>query len=1412
MEEGYQFAHRWLLQNTSGSCNANEYYLAPQSAQISYDQGSTWQSYSGMNFQFYRSSPPNQSNVLQSDRFSINGGQVDDLEIQFNVSPTATGVRYRVFFDIFDANNNLLPPLDRGRLFTDFNYYGSVPDLEIQSASVTPETMAAGDQVTINFTVKNVGFSTTVPSNVRIRYSSNTGYSSTNDPILGGSISVGSLDPGQSQSFSVTRTIPANAQDGNRYLFLVADAFNVIAESSEGSANRERLSIQVASNLISDIYIDNVIITPDPIAWGDQLQVTFDQAYSGNENNLPSVTARVYISQDCSISSDDILFETVSSSIDAEDTSDPETADVTIGMYPPGTYVLIIEADADDEVAEINEDNIFCYTFEISGAVNYSTVGHSVSSTTVQAGNDISVNCQIAGNGTDRVYIGYFLSTNCSFDPSLDIYLDDDNHDFSNSSIAFESATLTIPANTPAGTYVLIIYTDYEFEIAETNETDNIHCIYITVTNTCTPPVANYFQSDIEVTQGGGIYFNDNSTDANSWSWTFGSGAPSTYDDRYPATVTFDEYGDHIISLTVSNACGTDTKTTTIRVNPDQELPPTPHSVVCNPSNAGDPVNMSTGAYVYAVEDLQVRGINGNYSWRRFYDSSLDYEGSLGQHWTHSYDIHLNIDGNSWTVQYGNGQRTHYAGYNDGIAIPLYEGTLSTLTKNTATNQYTFTKTDGTVYVFNSDGCIETITNRVGNLITFNHLNCQLTRVTFPGGRYFDLTYTGDRLTQVTDNSGRFVTYGYSGNQQNLVSSTDVRGGMSTMTYDAAHHLITQVDPRGHTVVSNTYDGNGRVIAQSDALGYATLFAYDTPVAGATTMTNALNGTQIHYHNAKYRLTQFVNELGKSIFLGYDGPTSKIKSYRDEAGNTTFYDLDNAGNLSLIQDVLANQTTITFNNLNLPTTITNALGYVTTIGYDGVGNPITLTLPNGAVYTSTYNAVGQIVTRTTPNGNSITYLRNGFGDVVTIQTPTGNYILTVDDLGRITSSTDRNGNTTTFELDPAGNITRITDALGYFIMLTYDANGNLTSYQDKEGAITTLVYNQRNELITVTDALGYTKYFVYDGLGRIISTTDANGNVVTLGYDAKGQLITITNDLGTYSMSYDVTGNVIDITDAEGNTYEIEYDEKHRPIITRDPLGNENEFVYDALDQLLSATDANGNTTTNTFDEMGWLESITDALGGMVQYSRDLEGNLTDITDANGNTTTNTFDPQGRNTVTIYPGGYSSSSTFDNEGYVATNIDENGLVTTVLRDANYNLTGLTFSNGESYGFTNDKEGRLLDMTNSAGITSTTRNARGEIIEVDDPFGNTIGLGYDGNGNRTYTAYQAGDTVTTTFNTLNLPVTVTDWLGNSSQRSYNSNGELTGISNSNGTTTAIIRDALGRITDYTNYAPDLSVIN
>jgi serine protease len=75
------------------------------------------------------------------------------------------------------------------------------------------------------------------------------------------------------------------------------------------------------------------------------------------------------------------------------------------------------------------------------------------------------------------------------------------------------------------------------------------------------PPVADFTTSITTINAGGFVQFRDQSTyGPTSWNWSFAGGTPSSFIGTTPPTIQYTTPGTYEVSLTVSNANGTDTK------------------------------------------------------------------------------------------------------------------------------------------------------------------------------------------------------------------------------------------------------------------------------------------------------------------------------------------------------------------------------------------------------------------------------------------------------------------------------------------------------------------------------------------------------------------------------------------------------------------------------------------------------------------------------------------------------------------------------------------------------------------------------------------------------------------------------------------------------------------------------------
>ncbi len=86
-------------------------------------------------------------------------------------------------------------------------------------------------------------------------------------------------------------------------------------------------------------------------------------------------------------------------------------------------------------------------------------------------------------------------------------------------------------------------------------------CVSASLNN---PPVADFSANFTAISAGGSVVFTNLSTyNPTSWSWTFTGGTPAAFNGQNPPSITYNTPGTYPVSLTVTNANGTDTETKT---------------------------------------------------------------------------------------------------------------------------------------------------------------------------------------------------------------------------------------------------------------------------------------------------------------------------------------------------------------------------------------------------------------------------------------------------------------------------------------------------------------------------------------------------------------------------------------------------------------------------------------------------------------------------------------------------------------------------------------------------------------------------------------------------------------------------------------------------------------------------------
>jgi len=779
-------------------------------------------------------------------------------------------------------------------------------------------------------------------------------------------------------------------------------------------------------------------------------------------------------------------------------------------------------------------------------------------------------------------------------------------------------------------------------------------------------------------------------------------------------------------------------------------------------SNAGDPVDLGTGLFIYKKTDLALPDVIPIVL-SRTYRPNDGVQRAFGISTGLPYDMFLVGDNSSdpegYTFQdliLADGTRIHFqrtspcTGTNGscGFADAVYQNTagmtefLGAIIRRqpcSPSGGWTLEKKDGTIYCFPTSDSSQTflgaallgIQDRHGNVLLLTRdRNSNLTKITSPNGRWIQLSYAGGNVSQAQDNAGRVVTYSYDGGGR-LSRVVDANGGVWNYTYDAFSQMLSIQDPRGIFYLTNQYDRNGRVIRQTQADNSIFTFNYTIPGGNNVPIaTNVITQTDVTDPRGTLRRVTFdangymqsdTRAFGKpeqqTITYTRDPGTNLITSMTDSLGRQTSLHYDSLGNLTSLTrlDGTANAVTTTFtyeSAFNQLTSITDPLNNITTLSRDGAGNLSAITDALNHQTTLTYNNQG-LPTSITDALNNSTQLSYAGSDLVGITDPLQNKTTrSVDAAGRVIAITDALNRATRIGYDSSNHVLNITDPLQGMTTFVYDPNGNLLSLTDAFSHTTAWTYDNMDRVVTRTDPLQRQEAFAYDQGGNLISAFDRKGQVTTLQYDAMNRRTFV--GFGTQGSGSSAT---------YASTISLTYDAGNRLRQAADSSAGTITRGYDDLDRMTSEATPQGSIGY-TYDSAGRRASMTVPCASgapfcaPVTYTWDNANRLTQITQASSNVILNYDDANRRSSLTL-PNGIEVQYSYDPSSR--------------LTGMSYNL-GVTMLGNVTYAY--DQVGHRTQMSGSFArtnlpqpVASAGYDAANELVN----WGSTSPM-YDLNGN------------------------------------------------------------------------------
>ncbi|MBI2526322.1 MAG: RHS repeat protein [Candidatus Rokubacteria bacterium] len=595
-------------------------------------------------------------------------------------------------------------------------------------------------------------------------------------------------------------------------------------------------------------------------------------------------------------------------------------------------------------------------------------------------------------------------------------------------------------------------------------------------------------------------------------------------------------------------------------------------------------------------------------------------------------------------------------------------------------------------------------------------------------GRTVSYTYdAGGRLSTVTDAAGGVTTYGYDASNR-MTTITDARGiAYLTNEYDATGKVIRQSQPGGIVHQLAYTLGPGGIVTQTDvtdprggieraAFNDAGYPVSDTRALGAPEQ----QATSYEWQAATNLLLAQTDALGRRTAYAYD-TNANLSSLTRLAGT------GDAVTTGFSYEPLFSQVA----------SVTDPLGHTTTLAYDAAGNPTTITTPLGVATTLTYTAAGQPLTITTPAGT--TQLGYDGGDLVSITDPLGRTTTRfTDSAGRLVSVTDPRGSQTRYAYDALNRLTSLTDALGGVTQFGYDPNGNLLTLTDARGSVTGYSYDAMDRVATRSDPLLRVESYQYDLAGNLTQVTDRKSQVTTVSYDVLNRRTGATYaDASTTTYGYDAGNRLRTVTDSLAGTLTLTYDTLDRLTQEVSAQGTVS-YGYDAAGRRTSLGILGQPAVTYGYDAADRLLQITKG-SALVAFGYDAADRRTLLTLPNGVTTEYTYDVASQLTGLTYKKGAATLGALTYAYDAAGNRTQasGSWARTGLPDpitsASYNAANHQLALG-GRAMTYDLAGNLLTLAEPTGTTTFTWDARNQLSAMTTPDG-TASFLYDGLGRR-----------------------------------------------------------------------------
>jgi subtilase family serine protease len=363
----------------------------------------------------------------------------------------------------------------------------NIPDLAITTLGFNgPLVLGPGSFLDTNARQQNFG---NMPAqSAAIGYYLSTDATLSPDDQFLGQAMGDALPAGKSSIDYKTVALPSTVAPGSYYLLCVADYFDQVIEADEQN-NTYAKPLTIAPPSVDVDFGKRLSAAPSQVGPGGTLTVTY---YLQNEGNsaLDSAAVGYYLSADRNLSADDVLLDrsVVGPLLPGLYVSNYVTRTMPVpATVPLGKRYLLIVADYRHEITESNEANNLA-TLQLDVVMpqvdlTFTTVSNgSVYSPAV--GSFFTTRCTLLNQGSTVAYpatIGYYYSTDNRLSADDVLLGQDALQPLASAGSQEIYHNLTLPPTAVVGPAYMLYVADYQGQVTETDEANNVKALTIQV-------------------------------------------------------------------------------------------------------------------------------------------------------------------------------------------------------------------------------------------------------------------------------------------------------------------------------------------------------------------------------------------------------------------------------------------------------------------------------------------------------------------------------------------------------------------------------------------------------------------------------------------------------------------------------------------------------------------------------------------------------------------------------------------------------------------------------------------------------------------------------------------------------------------------------------------------------------------